>query len=408
MIRLSIFYCLYFIFTFPFLIKAQHSVELSSVSGLMVSHSDVTNNLNLRKSLGFQSTVLWKLPPNNSTIPTHPASNYRYLGFSVYGMDMGDGFLNGNKTIREQLIGMGIGAGGMMIAGANIHSKNASSKNDLRVQCGFGPMLVTKYYNPVTNPLNLAISSTLNFGSLLKGQFLHQLSKSSTLTTGLELFHVSNSNLQKPNNGLNYFQASIGWMQKLHETASHQSTVKGKPYKDRCYYIGKPSEQFASTFQVSFRMAYRKYRSDYPVYYPVWILEGDYGFTNKKINVAGSAKDQQPLPKGEWRIGFDLFHENAATAKSVNGTLLSIDPRWELGLYGRRVFRVGFVDIFIDLGTYLIPPKADRVKLLQKSKWLYNSFGTQYRISKNVFLIYRMKAHYHVADYLEMGLVGRL
>jgi hypothetical protein len=408
MIRKTVFYCLYFIFLSPYFIEAQHSVELSSMSGLMVSHSDVTDNLNLRKSLGLQSTVLWKLPPNNSNLPTHPASNYRYLGFSIYGMDMGDGFLNGNNTTREKLTGMGIGAGGMMIAGANIHGNNFSSKNDLRIQCGFGPMLVTKYYNPVTNPSNLSISSALNFGSLLKGQFLHQLNKSSTLSAGLELFHVSNSNLQKPNNGLNYFQASIGWMQKLHETTNHQLSIKDSPYKDRCYYIGKPSEQLASTFQVSFRMAYRKYRTDYPVYYPVWILEADYGFSNKKNNLGKTAIDQSTLPKGEWRIGLDLFHENAASAKAANGTLLSIDPRWELGLYGRRVFRVGLVDIFIDLGTYLIPPKADRVKLLQKNKWLYNSFGTQYRISKNIFMIYRMKAHYHVADYLEMGLVCRL
>lgn len=406
--RQSIFYCLYLFFIFPFLIKAQHSVELNSMSGIMVSHSKVTDNLNLRKSFGFQSTVLWKLPTNNATIPAHPAFNYRFLGFSIYGMDMGDGFLNGNKMSREQLTGMGIGAGGMMIAGANIHRNNFSSKNDLRIQCGFGPMLVTKYYNPVTNPLNQAISSTLNFGSLLKGQFLHQMNKSSTLTAGLELFHVSNSNIQKPNNGLNYFQTSIGWVLKLHQTASHQSNINDKLYKDRCYYIGKPSEQLVSPFQVSFRMAYRKYRTDYPVYYPVWILEADYGFSNKKSTVGKTSPEHGSLPKGEWRVGFDLFHENAATAKSVNGTLLSIDPRWELGLYGRRVFRVGFVDIFIDLGTYLIPPKADRVKLLQKNKWVYNSFGTQYRVSKNVFLIYRMKAHYHVADYLEMGLVGRL
>lgn len=402
-------YCKLILFLlFPIFLHAQYSYEFSSMSGLMVSHSKITDNLNLRKSLGLQSTVLWKLPPNNSTIPTQSSSNYRYLGFSIYGMDMGDGFLNGNKTTRQQLTGMGIGAGGMMIAGANIHINNSSSKNDLRIQCGFGPMLVTKYYNPVTNPLNQAIGSTLNFGSQLKGQFLHQINKSSTFTAGLELFHVSNSNLQKPNNGLNYFQASVGWMQKLHETVSHQTNMNDKSYKDRCYYIGKSSEQLASPFQVSFRMAYRKYRADYPVYYPVWILEADYGFSNKKSYVGKTSTEQGSLPKGEWRIGFDLFHENAATATSVNGTLMSIDPRWELGLYGRRVFRVGFVDIFIDLGTYLIPPKADRIKLLQKNKRLYNSFGTQYRISKNVFLIYRMKAHYHVADYLEMGLIGRL
>ena len=388
-------------------VYAQESFQLSAMSGAMFSHSSVTDNLNFRKSLGIQSTVLWKLPSSTSNLPFKSAPNYRYLGFSVYGMDLGDGFLNGNKMVREQLTGMGLGAGVMMITGANIHLNTSSNKTDFKLQCGFGPMLVTKYYNQISNPTNLAISSALNFGSQIRGQLHHQVNTSSTVSAGLELFHISNSNFQKPNIGLNYIQANIGWMYLLHDRGKHASS--NTPLSnDKCYYVGKSSEQFSSPFQVSFRMAYRKFRSEIPVNYPIWILEADYGFSNKKMKINQNDNHRSSLPKGEWRIGLDLFHENAATTKTGNGTMFSIDPRWELGLYGRRVFRVGFVDVFVDLGTYLIPPQPDRVKLLQKSKWLYNSFGTQYRISKNVFLIYRMKAHYHIADYLEMGLVARL
>jgi hypothetical protein len=45
---------------------------------------------------------------------------------------------------------------------------------------------------------------------------------------------------------------------------------------------------------------------------------------------------------------------------------------------------------------------------LQKNKYIYNAIGSQYRLAKNLFLIHRMKAHFQIADYLEMGLVYRL
>ena len=397
-----------FIAIFPFDLRAQYSYELSSMSGMMLSHTPFTHNLNHRKSLGLQSTVIWKLPPNNSVIPAHPPLNYRYLGFSIYGMDMGDGFLNGNKLLRNKMTPMGFGAGAIMIAGTNMHLRAGADKNDFRIQSGFGPMIVTKYYNPLRNPGNLAISSVLNFGSNLKAQFIHQIKPSSTVTIGFELLHASNSNFQKPNYGLNYVQGSIGWMYKFHTSSTPTHQDSSKTVKDRSYYVGKSSAQYASKFQISYRMAYRKYRLDYPVYYPVWILEGDYGISNKSIHVGSEFTDQKPLPKGEWRIGVNLFHESAATVKTVSGEILRIDSRWELGLYGRRVFRVGFMDVFIDLGTYLVPPQADRIKLLQKNKFIYNAFGTQYRVSKNIFIINRMKAHAHIADYLEIGLVSRL
>lgn len=391
----------------PVSLFAQYAFELSPLSGIMVSHSIGTANLNLRKSMGIQSTVIWKLPPNNATIPAHPPARYRYLGFSVLGMDMGDGFLNGTTLHRENTSRMGMGAGAMMVAGSNIPLKKSSGKNNLRFQSGFGPLLVTKYYNSITNPNNLAISSVFNFGTQLKAQFLRKINASSTLSAGVELFHVSNSNFQKPNYGLNYLQYSMGWSHTFHESGEKTAADSGH-LRNRMYYIGKVSAQYASRFQGSVRMAYRKFRNDYPVYYPVLILEGNYGFSNKKVNTDLIPIEKQPLPKGEWRIGWNLFHEIAATAKSENGTWLSLAPRWELGLFGRRIFRFGFIDVFIDLGTYVIPPQSDRIKLLFKNRWLYNSFGTQYRLNKNVFLMTRIKAHFHVADYLETGLVFRL
>jgi hypothetical protein len=196
---------------------------------------------------------------------------------------------------------------------------------------------------------------------------------------------------------LNYLQGNFSFIHLFHEKDAMKKNVRQSFSKKTAI----------ARYQLSSRAAFRKFRMDYPVNYAVLVLEADYGF-QKKYLAAKEHELMYKVPAIEWRAGLNYFYEMPRSVQTTDGKTLSLEARSELGLYGRALFRMGWVDIFVDLGYYLIPPKTDRIDLLQKNKYIYNAIGSQYRLAKNLFLIHRMKAHFQIADYLEMGLVYRL
>ncbi len=390
-IAVFFFLCLIFQNT----VHAQSRMQFSGMSGTMLAHSTYNRNLDNRKSLGVQFSYLWDL--SLDTLSTSKEISKKYVGISMYGIDMGDGFLNGDHTARKRLPAMGFATGGMIITGIQRKLQGVLGQSSLGLQFGFGPMLVSKYYDAVKNPANQAIGSRLNFGSQLKLQFTHLLSTHSAIGIGAEMFHVSNTNFQKPNVGLNYLQGNFSFIHLFHEKDAMKKNVRQSFSKKTAI----------ARYQLSSRAAFRKFRMDYPVNYAVLVLEADYGF-QKKYLAAKEHELMYKVPAIEWRAGLNYFYEMPRSVQTTDGKTLSLEARSELGLYGRALFRMGWVDIFVDLGYYLIPPKTDRIDLLQKNKYIYNAIGSQYRLAKNLFLIHRMKAHFQIADYLEMGLVYRL
>lgn len=390
--KISIHLLFYLLWMLPPTTAAgQTRLQYSGISGNMLSHSPYNKNLDNRKSLGFQFSYLWNLAVDSSIYSK--ATPIKYVGISLYGMDMGDGFLNGSRELRKRLPAMGFGTGAMVITGIQRNFQHALRGSSISLQFGFGPILVSKYFDEIKNPTNQAIGSRLNFGSQLKLQVIKRISSHTSLALGTEMFHVSNTNFQKPNVGLNYLQGN----------ASVFHTISRNNVADKEYYNQNGSIAKRSKFQLSSRVAFRRFRTDYPVNYAVMVVEADYGFQKRnKISIPSNSHQTSMM---EWRVGLNYFHEMPRSVQNADGKLYTLDARSELGLYGRAVFRMGWIDVFLDLGYYVIPPQADRIKLLQKNKFIYNAIGSQYRISKNIFLIHRMKAHYQIADYLEMGLV---
>lgn len=387
-------------------LTAQYSLEFASVTGKMLAHSVYNKNLNQRRSMGIQATALWLLPPDTGGHFLR-YNKHRFVGVSLLHMDMGDGLLNGDAAHRSTLTPMGTGIAAMAISGARISMPPLLGFNAVQMQWGFGLLRLSQFYDSVLNPTNLAMSSTMNFAAQLKFQAIRHVTKHGTIALGCEMMHTSNSNWQKPNVGLNYFQVSFGWVHRFH-SGKHMEA-------DRCYWKGEALKQLSMPYQVSFRQAFRKYRRDFPVYYSALVLEGSWGlpnaYSNKKIPI--TRKDGavlgyhslQGMPKGEWRFGINVFYETKAKKVLATGEELALEDRLEMGAFARRVMRFGPLDVFLDFGLYAVGPQKDRIRDLEKARWFYNAIGTQYRINQHWMLIHRLKAHYHVADYMELGLL---
>ena len=400
------------------MVQAQYALEFATISGKMLAHSVYNTNLNGRRSLGLQATAIWLLPSDTGGLISR-SQKHRYVGVSLLSMDMGDGLMNTIVNDPKAVVPMGSGHGAMAVSGARLVMPPVLGFNALQMQWGFGLLYLTKFYDSVSNPLNLAMSSALNFAAQLKVQAVRHISPQSTVSVGIEMFHTSNSNWQKPNVGLNYAQLSLGWVHRFHP-GKHLD-------KDPCFWKGESIKQLSVPYQISTRYAYRKYRRDFPVYYSVFIAEGSWGLPNSyrltelrsnpkdakldETELATSKQGMIPqklgigMPRGEWRFGVNVFYETAAVGKDAGGRVFSLDSRLELGAFARRVMRFGPLDVFLDFGVYLVPPQSDRIIDLEKTQWFYNAIGTQYRINNHWLLIHRLKAHYHVADYMELGLL---
>ena len=403
-------------------LNAQYSLELAAVSGKMLAHSVYNTNLDQRRSMGLQASTVWLLPNDTGLLLTK-SQKHRYLGFSILAMDMGDGLLNGSRNDRQALVPMGTGIAALSISGAKFTIPPTLGFNSLQMQWGFGLLHLSEFYDSVSNPKNLAMSSSMNFAAQWKVQAIRHVSPQSTVTLGLEMFHTSNSNWQKPNVGLNYYQLSLGLVHRFHP-GRHTD-------KDPCFWKGESIKQLSAPYQISLKYAYRKYRRDFPVYYSIYIAEASWGLPNHyrlseyKTTAVGTSEKKDGIedgviaennsksktnfavgmPKGEWRFGVNVFYENSANGRDASGGLYTLDSRLEVGAFARRVMRFGPLDVFLDFGLYALPPKSDRMDDLEKTRWFYNAIGTQYRINDRWMLVHRLKAHYHVADYMEFGLI---
>jgi Lipid A 3-O-deacylase (PagL) len=81
---------------------------------------------------------------------------------------------------------------------------------DMYFRAGFGAGILTKHYNPIDNPSNNVIGSTVNNITQFKLGLDWKLSPYVYLNTSGAFTHWSNAKFQNPNLGINLIAASIG------------------------------------------------------------------------------------------------------------------------------------------------------------------------------------------------------
>jgi hypothetical protein len=360
---------------------------------------------------GIQAEASWYLSEIDSGVGQSSQWNelenvrskrHRFVGLGINGFDMGDANRKAQWQVSHDsgnLSADGYAKGGQVYSALMTWGEHVTISHRLkfRYQWGTGISYHTQYFSKLTNSLNLAISTPVNFAGQLRVSFLYDVSPAITLSLGGNVSHFSNANWQKPNVGYNNFHGNIGvWIRnssyrKNHRIGDGSDGNVTVANKDRCYWNTDYNAMLGSQYQLGLRCGRRMESLKRPGHYSVAIFEFNRGFLH--LSSMG-------VSKHEWRLGLNGFYETGFRYKDTfqggDGKTIAVLPRTELGLFARHIFRMGRLDLNLDLGMYMHRPSPGKTQF-------YNCLGFQYHITNRVIFQQRLKAHLNVADYLEWG-----
>jgi hypothetical protein len=369
--RFYIFGLWFYIFTLVHQSQAQYAVSMQRLQGNMVSHS-INNASMAGKSVGWQFQADWKLSEDQKWNPKS-----RYVGMTLYGFDMGDARRQTAYLDTYGINNDGLYArGGKVIALAGVAGQmlSISPKWDFQYQWATGVSYHTAFYDSVTNPKNLAVSTRLNFTGQLRFDLQRKFGERAGLQLGLGISHCSNANYRKPNVGYNIVHLNLACKYRISPSAKQQ------------YSYSRFQSTRGSLRQVALRGGYRMLSRKEPMYFPVVVAEWNQKLSLNKSNTSADRELH------EWRLGINAFGELYPG---------KISDRMEVAAFARHVFKLGLFDITLDLGTYLHKPQLGKTQL-------FNCLGFQCHINDHWIFQQRLKAHLNNADYLEWGFIYNL
>lgn len=332
---------------------AHNSSLYASVSaGKVIAHHTILSSLNNGITLGTEISY-------KSTLKQHD-NLAKYWGLHLNASRYGNANLGYSISITP-------------IVTAPILS---AKRTKVFLSVGSGIGLVTKRYNPISNPTNYSFSTPINIAAKVELETNVQISPRRIAFVKVVAHHISNGNTKKPNYGLNSISLAAG--------VQLGSPWPNAPVKEA--RLNFPSQgQFSITASAGYREA------------------GDYG---GKRYAVGSVKLSYKLLQWENNgllTGTDLmldkaslFHlERDGTSHSGN-----IDA-FKLGLNAGIEKQINRISLSASCGVYV--HRKDTT-----GGFLYQHIAINYWITRYLATQLSLKTHWTTADYLELGLRVRI
>ncbi|MBE0638362.1 MAG: acyloxyacyl hydrolase [Bacteroidales bacterium] len=244
-----------------------------------------------------------------------------------------------------------------------------NNKVSFSFRAGAGLAYANKPYDEITNPQNLSYSTRFSFALLVAANMNFRLSKKMMLSISANYNHISNGGMKQPNKGINYPTAGIGVD----------------------YYLRKPSfEKFPRT---DWRQQSRK-RDRF--------LISAFG-TTRDVEIDG---EEKTYPAG----GFNLRFSRQVSRVNAVGGGLEVMADWSIkakveetgqstdyflaGLLLGNDFLLGQFLFGQQFGVYVYHPHVNNADFFQR-------YFLDYFFTKNISGGIGLKAHGHVADFLD-------
>ncbi len=260
-------------------------------------------------------------------------------------------------------------------------------KSSFRFIIGTGLAYTPKIYDIKKNPLQNALSLTINNHTTFKIQYERRINIHSTLNVGLSLNHMSNGGIQLPNLGLNYLGIDLVW------SRTFKSQTKELPD------LEKPKTWPRWNAGATQGFALREFRTPGGPKLPVYILSVDFGY--------------QYRPYMACRIGLESeYHFVAPYFASHTELFPDIRSAWKQGfriqVYGSHEWMIGPLSLETRAGAQLFDLPV------LGSKRVFFKLSAQYFMKipgvKNLLWApgVALKTHYAVAEYVSLTSTFRI
>ncbi len=349
---------LFFIFfqISSFFVYAQsYNIEFGGKIGLLSPHRPVMKHLPQENIIGVDFSYFKEVTGKKSW---HSIYNSPKIGLGFYYSNLGN----------SQILGNAIG-----IHSAIFFPFIKNQKHQFGLNLKLGVARISKPFDLIINPENIALSSYINCLAIAGLQYNYTFDKLS-IGAKLELTHLSNAALKAPNLGVNMYQTSIvlGYnfsknKMKL-ELINSEKSFENTKNKNYLYFLG-----FIGQKQLSNHLG-----------------------INYKVS-GGTLAYQHifSLPIG-FEIGLDLMKNNSDVQLILDKGYM-VENVYKSGAYVGYVLTLEKLQFLVLMGTYI----HDQFNLNDK---IYHRVGMRYTLLNRFVLNCTLKSHWGNADYLELGL----
>lgn len=244
---------------------------------------------------------------------------------------------------------------------------NTKGRVNYSVRAGLGLSYQNSPYDSITNPNNLSYSSYIGFPLQLGGT-VHFRIKSRWLLNGTLVYnHISNGGVRQPNKGINWPSAAIGMAYYLNDFEFRKRAVNN--WRDN----GPPQRRLDFTFF----MAHEEPEDNLFLFSPGLEIKWSRQFA--RVNA--------------YTLGGEIMYDNGT------GYVLDQDgddsSPVKAGLAGGHEFLLGKFLFSQQFGVYLSNPNPMHADVYQR-------YGLVYRINKKFNTGINLKAHGHVANFIDV------
>ncbi|MGD2035062.1 MAG: acyloxyacyl hydrolase, partial [Bacteroidales bacterium] len=234
------------------------------------------------------------------------------------------------------------------------------------------PAIMDKPYNEVSNPENTFFSSRLSFLVLLNASANYRLNELTNLRLAASFNHISNGGIKNPNRGINFPTMNVGVDYNLRPQPflkrTKNDTIDLHPDKWRLdillFGTGKTDIKGHA-------------------HYPVFGLSGSVSRVVTRLGAVSLGL--------EGTVDLADKEEIERLELTENGEYL--DHKYCAGLLGYELL-IGKFIFSIHAGAYFYSP-------YKRMDPVYERYGLSYHFNKRIFIGTNIKAHRHVADFLD-------
>jgi hypothetical protein len=240
-----------------------------------------------------------------------------------------------------------------------------------QVDCGVS--YITKKFDLETDPLNLAISSSVDVYIGVDFNARFKIANNNEFKTALELTHYSNGKWRSPNLGLNTMTLSVAWLYSIKPSY--------KPVMGKKNNLPRKRNFIEVTANSGFK------RDDL-------LNEKMYFISTGVIDYYHSF-----CPKYAFGGGIDFFHDSSLgpTKEAEEDIKQQNSDNFQAGAHLGFLVICGRMHVLVNAGYY------GYVNYFKYSR-VYSRIGFRYSLTQHIFLNVNVKAHYAIADYIEWGI----
>jgi hypothetical protein len=265
-----------------------------------------------------------------------------------------------------EILGRGYMAGWMLEP-----TYRLGNKLQLGIKGIAGLTYMTNPFDSVKNPTNQSYSTAISAYLLVGLNLSYPIGEKWRLQAGGNFGHTSNGGMRQPNKGVNFPTGSIGILYAPNPvdfykgTRDNEKTWKGKPWRKDLQLFGT-GKRSANQDGVGTRQP----------------IAG--------LTVLGS---KQVARTNALTVGMEGYYDGFNANRMEADTILNTSPM-RIGLMGGHEFLLGRFIFSQQLGVYLYKPAP------YDKSW-FHRWGLLYGVNKHFWAGINLKAHVHVADFID-------